>query len=724
MEKIKFFLKENKVYIVLISFTLLFVFFLSFDGHYSSNIRNTEFTSDGKNRVLSNSIYLDSGRYCYSAVIADLTSDDDVLFEVVDESELNSDNTLGKIIYSNIILKNATEHYEEFRIDKAREIKFQYTNIKTGSIDAYIRSTERLYYDKELFVLLALLFSVWLLCFKPSKRVLLLLGIALFSSLPLFSDYLLAGHDLSFHYGRILGISNSLYDGVFPAQILPNLYHGYGYGTSIFYPDFFLYIPAVLRLMGMTLLNSYKVLILLINVVSVLFSYFSFSRIAKSKNVGFIATVFYALAPYRLMDIYTRAAIGESLAMMFMPLALYGIYEIVYGDSKKWYIAAFGYTGILLSHLLSMEIVGIFTIIYLLCNVFCFRERNRIKHLLYAGVFTLVLCLWFFVPLIDHMKYPFVIFNKPMLFIDSSINPIQLFDTAFCNPTKGIVIGGMQEEMPYAAGVFIVLGTLLFVISRRNKRYNIFMYEGILFAYMATEYFPWNMIKHIEPIFSVFTSIQFPWRFLTMTTVLLSFVAAVGVCKFCINDELERIMMFVGCVLAVFCTCNYFSNYVSDALQVYSYDRMYYEEKKTVDEFYLLHDIKDDLYNANNLFTSSSDIVLSQVNRSEISAHFSYKAIGTKDGFVDIPLTYYPNYRAIDENGNSINIELSPQNKIRVSLKKSSQGIVYIDYVDPIYYWVARWISLVFCMYMIFLSIKSSFQNKQVDINCEDNICQ
>ena len=75
---------------------------------------------------------------------------------------------------------------------------------------------------------------------------LFLIALGLFSSYPLYTFYLQYGHDLLFHLFRIDGIADGLQSGQFPVRLYGNDLNGYGYGVSMFYPELFLYVPALL----------------------------------------------------------------------------------------------------------------------------------------------------------------------------------------------------------------------------------------------------------------------------------------------------------------------------------------------------------------------------------------------------------------------------------------------------------------------------------------------
>lgn len=75
--------------------------------------------------------------------------------------------------------------------------------------------------------------------------------VVLFVSCYLFLDkQLLLGHDQSYHLLRIESIARNLKDGYFSSRIHNLAFNGYGYGSGLFYPDLFLYIPATLRAVG------------------------------------------------------------------------------------------------------------------------------------------------------------------------------------------------------------------------------------------------------------------------------------------------------------------------------------------------------------------------------------------------------------------------------------------------------------------------------------------
>ena len=67
-----------------------------------------------------------------------------------------------------------------------------------------------------------------------------------------------------------------------------------------------------------------------------------------------------------MIDIFARFALGEFIALTFIPLCFYGLYAIIIGNEKDWTFLAAGVSLILLTHILSTIIVFVFLIAFLL----------------------------------------------------------------------------------------------------------------------------------------------------------------------------------------------------------------------------------------------------------------------------------------------------------------------------------------------------------------------
>lgn len=594
------------------------------------------------------------------------------------------------------------------------------------------------------------LFRAFLLCilinfgwfFKCSeirqrKIILALSGIFLVSCYPLYNDYLTAGHDLPFHLLRIEAISQGLSFGSFPVKLHPLWANGHGYAVGIFYGDAFLYFPAFLRLLGFSIQSAYKMFVALINLGTILCSYYAFRKMFSSKKSGLIGCIAYTLAPYRLMDLYTRASVGEYTAMMVLPLILCGFYMIFhYSKEKFWWkaslLTAFGLTGLIQSHVLSGLMVGF--VIILSC-ILLFRQvfrRHTFRALLSAAGLTILLNLNFTVPFLDFYQEDIMV-NSPDWtgraagsFQAGGMFPVQLF-TLFQKSNGGAwsVLAGVSNEATYGIGILLTIGILLFVyllcIRRQDCRgvqnYRaafVSMLLSVLLLYMCTCYFPWDRLASMgKGMDNIISSLQFPWRFLAPATVLLTFVLCYG---FDMADRLfseKAVLLLTGCMVLFAVNVGwYFYDFAfsGDPYRVYDTHELYTMQMYSYD--YLPEGTDPDEIREN---------AVQCVNTAPLEA---YRKQGTtidcivsadqKGGYVEFPLIYYKYYRCTDmDTGEALAVSAGWNNTVRVTLPAGYSGHIEIRFAEPWFWRLAEAVSfLTFVGAVIALFLHSSARER------------
>lgn len=486
-------------------------------------------------------------------------------------------------IQANILLREGlTAGEDEFWLDADTEPSISVVYSGSGRI-----SVERLDIEQtlapdrmRLFGILFVFLAVDIICFMVKKKgnplgsvqnkaiAVGLLLLVLLTSYPLTLGYPIAGDDMDFHLGRIEGMAESFREGQIPQRINSVFFEGYGYANPVFYGELLLTFPAVMRVIGFRLTTCYMALVFLINALTCILSCYCFSKILKKKEIGLAAAYFYCLAPYRLVDVYSRAAVGEYSAMAFLPLVFLGMYRIYACDTdesdyKKSFIPLLiGLTGIMQSHTLTGEMTAAFLI--LACVVFWKRtfQKKRFCELLKAAGGTILVNAWFLVPFLDYSL------TVPVKSLQSSnFRPIQdhgafwaqiigLFVSSLRNtapPSQGIV-----GEMPFTVGTPLVLGQFLciFMLSARKqlaerggeangsgaagtdsssmgRRYAgcgfFALAMAFLASWMSTVHFPWDALVRRIPVLALpVTSLQYPWRLLSMAVLFASVAAGIG----------------------------------------------------------------------------------------------------------------------------------------------------------------------------------------------------
>lgn len=228
--------------------------------------------------------------------------------------------------------------------------------------------------------------------------LLLVIVFSLVVSEPFFSTDLMKGNDIAYHLMRMEGIRAGLLEGQFPVRINPIQLNGYGGLDSSLYPNLFLYIPAALMMCGMHTVTAYNILCILINISTALLAWWAFGKLTPSVRVAAAASIFYTGYMYRLINMYVRSALGECLAMVFLPAALVSLYLVLSGKTRYWPMIVVSWTGIFQSHIISAVLLVIAGVVVSVCHFRSFGRHDVRIAALKTVFFMIVLNAWFYVP--------------------------------------------------------------------------------------------------------------------------------------------------------------------------------------------------------------------------------------------------------------------------------------------------------------------------------------
>ena len=355
-----------------------------------------------------------------------------------------------------------------------------------------------------------------------------LLVIFIFSEIPMLLPFNPHGGDIHFHMTRLSGLAQGLSDGVFPVKIQPIWNNGYGDAAGTMYGDLLLYIPALLYNSGFTIDFAYKFYVFLINLLTVVFSYLAAKSMFRDKKIALLSCAFYTLSPYRMLDVYGRAAVGEYTAMAFLPLVVLGMYliyrkaepERCSGEEKYgWLILAVGFFGVVTSHALSIIMVGFFMLLFALIEFKKTFSKELFPEFLKAAFFSGALGLYFLLPFTDYY------INVPMrvndylpgtgIYSENIASLPQIFELPL-------------EKEPFGAGPLcglVILAAIYLYLKqkgKRNRQVGITVILCIVLIWMSSNFFPYAAANHFFyiPYSAVLEQLQFPWRWVSILTVL------------------------------------------------------------------------------------------------------------------------------------------------------------------------------------------------------------
>lgn len=187
----------------------------------------------------------------------------------------------------------------------------------------------------------------------------------------------------------------------------------------------------------------------------------------KSSYIGAFGSGIYTLNMWHLSAIYGRAAVGAYTAYMFIPLIIVGLWNLLkkeyYKDNMTYTIflpLIIGYTGIATSHMLTLLIMCLFTL--LICIAYIrriFEDRGiRLVLLIKAAIVTLLASLGFLLPLL-HMtqKHNLYISNFTEHIGQYGIFLPQIFFTEYkVNGIAESIENSIGEDWPQTMGLALV----------------------------------------------------------------------------------------------------------------------------------------------------------------------------------------------------------------------------------------------------------------------------
>ncbi len=603
---------------------------------------------------------------------------------------------------------------------------------------------------------------------ESGMTAVLLGGIILGVSLPLFTDYLLTGADMTFHLLRIEGIKDGLVAGQFPVRIQPNWLQGHGYAVGIFYCDLFLYLPAFLRLMGLTVQAAYQCYKFSVNAATCLIAWYSFKKMSGSNRIGIFGSFLYTFYLVRVVYIYGVDGVGQYSAMTFLPLVAYGFYRIFTKDQKKpeekysFIPLALGVSGVLCSHVLSFEILLFFILLLCIVGVRRLLQKEVLLQLVRAAAVTILLNLWYLVPFLEYMFSTDLAVTKGGaaykqiqtwgMYIPQLFEPFPKGGQYGAHPAES----GMVGETGYGIGLGLALGLLLvlFLLTVVRKPLEKAAGEdgklcgltgkagktalgfGILSLWMATIYFPWDRLAKCGGILrQLIATLQFPYRMLTFSGVFL-----IMACCFAIQDlkrlkdtgKLKPVFLY-GAVLAVgagqLLTTAYFHNTTFTGSS--GFFRLY--DETAMGNSYISGGEYVLLGTDTGKLTYKAPVCSERIALNSYEKRGCYVRLDCDCGaygqpaelpqeyqggyeqrqYIELPLLYYKGYRAKECGGGILPVVCGENNVVRVLVPSGFQGIIEVDFAGFWYWRAAEVISLVMAVRLICLSVGKIYPERK-----------
>lgn len=493
----------------------------------------------------------------------------------------------------------------------------------------------------------------------------------------LTKGFVVSGDDVFYHLDRVIEISRNIKHGIFLPFVYTYSFGQLAFPLGIFYPEVSLIPSAILYNLFNHQVTGIYAGIAFYALLTLLFTYWVFRKLNRTWYISYFAAITYTFSTYHVIDAFARFAMGEYLAMTFLPLCLYGFYAILVGKFKDWPYLAFGLSFILLSHVLSAFIaILVMAILWLFSLIQSSSSFKKIKYFIIAGITTFVSTTIFLVPFLEQQL--FQKYNQP--------TPKDMEQTSYKLSELLLSATDNRMTMPYSIGlvmlIILILGALYFSkLSKLEKQ--CYLIATIIFV-SASAVFPWSIIQK-TPI----SVIQYSYRLLAISTLLFTVVGS-GLLDLLVKSKhlksSTKQITFVFIIIAVIGTwyasirklgadphLNSPSRILTNSgPQSKQPNRTLYVEqytpKKTMPYF---NEVVSHVAVINH-----KKVTLTKIIAKPSKQIFTDKSVqqATK---VDLPVSYYKNFVAY-RNGKQVSVTRSKRNTLLVSSKTT--GAITIGY--------------------------------------------
>lgn len=513
-------------------------------------------------------------------------------------------------------------------------------------------------------------------------------------------DFVWCGDDIYYHFQRIMGLSGNFSHGLLFSNISPMNFGKIGYGVNVFYPWLTMLPFKFTYSITGDWISSFYLALLFYFFISLLISHYSMKKFSGSTKLAVLFAIIYNFSNYRLIELFTRSAIAEYIASIFIPLVFLGFYEVFFKDEKQWRDLAIGMSLIILTHVLTVFMCIMMFVLILVIFAFKLKlTKSRLLNFGKAVVSTILATTIFTVPFLA--EEAFQKYGVPDRQILKGQDLGQLVVSSLTNNARRIV-----ENNAYNIGLFLLvmifLGAIL--IMKFNSLYKILYGMFVVTFLLTTSLFPWNIFQD-TPI----QVIQFPYRFLMFTTLFGSIVSAQVLAIIFKSLMDKRFVVVVSIVTAVTGGLWMYSIINGQhSILLASKSRVVSQKmiKKGIEDTYLEQYVPKDgqemLYTVKNHLV---DINGSQSNQTPVAidnGNDFYFADVKKGDVINLPYVRYK-YTKAQLNGQEVPVEKSNRATAQVVAPENYQQLtVHMSYGDRKLSFIIFFVSLVTWVWVLF----------------------
>lgn len=316
---------------------------------------------------------------------------------------------------------------------------------------------------------------------------------------------------------RLMQMDKCIRDLQIPCRWVPDMGYGYGYPQFNYYAPLPYYVMEVIHLSGFGILDSIKIYLIFITLLSVWGVYKASSKFWSDESAGFITAILYTYFPYRAVNLYVRGGISEYTAQALIPFVIYYAISLT-KDGKKSDILklSLSTTALFLSH----NISALFILPYLIIFIIYLAGTKNIKNLYHSFAriavsvsVALFLSAFFLLPALFEKSF---VHTETLTsnYFDYKGHFLSIYQILFSNGWGyGSSGPGVNDQIMLGVGLIFWLIPLIALISGfkdKTKRGKLLILNLLawlsLFLIHPRSLVVWEILPFMKYI-------QFPWRF-------------------------------------------------------------------------------------------------------------------------------------------------------------------------------------------------------------------
>lgn len=423
---------------------------------------------------------------------------------------------------------------------------------------------------------------------------------------------------------RFSAFYEDLASGQFPVRFLSRLNNGFGYPVANFLYPLFMYIGSPIHFLGASFQETIKILMGASLMLSGLFTFF-WLRKFFGQAASLVGALVYSLFPYHLWDLYKRGSVGELLALSIVPFILWQI------ERRNLTFVSLGIGALIVSH-------NTLAILFLPVLILYMALNTNLKFMVLTVLLGLGLSSFFSLPAINDIKYTAftntTVSNFSDYFVNRNFNLLGLISPA----------------------IIILTASLI----KRDK--NLLLFSGVtlfsVFLALDLSLYIWNFISPF---------VQFPFRFLSLVMLGLSFIAAFSLNK--LRGKTLNIT-FVAIILLIFWSAKDFLSPIKSL----NYQDTYYstnQDTTTVKKEYMPKWVK----NLPTTYSAKVEVTKGNLKIENLKVKpnkVAFDAIG--EGVVKVNTVYFPGWKVF-LNDKEIEIDYEENGLILFNVKNGNNKV-------------------------------------------------